>query len=278
MDSSSIIHRYLVLGSSGFIGRNLCKYLRSQNCNVLEFDIKNSLDEDLRIIDNPELNLAIKSSDFIFFLAFDIGGSKFLQNCSHEKNFLLNNTKIISATFETLMKFDKKIIFISSYLTKNFEHSYGLLKLLGEHFTHSFNGLVVRLYNVYGNEDFSIRSHIIPDIVYQAKKNNVILLKTNGEEKRQFLYIDDCCEGLFIASQNYNEILTECNIIDLTSFEWVTIKRVAELVGEKLKCTVKFSHDNAMFNTECSPNIFFRKYWTPKTSFQSGLTKILDES
>ncbi len=59
--------KYLILVSSGFIGKNLCKYLRSQNCEVFEFDLKNNLSEDLRVKNNLKLKKVICSSDFIFF-------------------------------------------------------------------------------------------------------------------------------------------------------------------------------------------------------------------
>jgi nucleoside-diphosphate-sugar epimerase len=157
-----------------------------------------------------------------------VGGSKFLQNMNFDKSFLLNNIKIISNIFEMLMEFDKKVIFISSYLTSDISHSYGLLKSLGEKFTHSIHGIVLRLYNFYGDEEVSYRSNVIPDLINQAQNNIFVELKTNGDERRQFLYIDDCCEALFIASQKYDELLNECNCFDLTSFEWVKIKKVAK--------------------------------------------------
>ena len=79
--------RYLVLGSSGFIGKNLCNSLRSKNCKVYEFDIKNNLGEDLRTVNNSQLRKAVMSCDFVFFLSFGVGGSKFLQNCINVRHF-----------------------------------------------------------------------------------------------------------------------------------------------------------------------------------------------
>jgi len=269
--------RYLVLGSSGFIGNNFCNYLRSRNCIVSEFDIKNNEDEDLRITNNSKLRNAIESCDFVFFLAFDVGGSKFLQNCNHDNTFLTNNTKILGNTFEILAEFDKKFIFISSYLTKNLDHSYGLLKFLGEQFTHSLGGLVVRLYNIYGNEEVSIRSHVIPDLIYQAQNNNCIELKTNGEEKRQFLYIDDCCEGLFVASQQFDLILRECNNIDLTYFEWISIKNIASFISERFNCPLKISQDKANYNSEIAPNRYILKFWKPRINLEFGISLMLNE-
>ena len=59
--------KYLVLGSSGFIGKSLCKYLKSLKHEVVEYDIKNSEEEDLRKYDNLKLVNLVASCDFVFF-------------------------------------------------------------------------------------------------------------------------------------------------------------------------------------------------------------------
>ena len=43
--------KYLVLGSAGQIGAELCKFLKNNGNEVIEFDIVNSTEEDLRIPD-----------------------------------------------------------------------------------------------------------------------------------------------------------------------------------------------------------------------------------
>ena len=58
---------FLVLGSSGFIGKNLCEHLQAMGHNVFEFDIEINLNQDLRIVGNEILINLIKNSDFIFF-------------------------------------------------------------------------------------------------------------------------------------------------------------------------------------------------------------------
>ena len=69
-----------VLGSSGQIGSYLTEYLKSKNYFVREFDIVNSQDQDMTHIPNVYLRNAIMDSDFVFFLAFDVGGSHYLKN------------------------------------------------------------------------------------------------------------------------------------------------------------------------------------------------------
>ena len=68
-----------VLGSSGQIGAYLSEYLSKRGHLVREFDIVNDLHEDMTHIPNPFLRNVIMDSDFVFFLAFDVGGSHYLK-------------------------------------------------------------------------------------------------------------------------------------------------------------------------------------------------------
>lgn len=268
---------FLILGSSGFIGKNFCFYLKSLGHNILEFDIENNQNEDLRIPQNQKLIDHVKICDFIFFLAFDVGGAKYLSSKEKNFGFILNNLKILSNTFEVIEKYNKQFIFISSYQVYKPDNSYAALKLLGEHLTHSLNGLVVRLYNIYGEEKVSLKSHVIPDLIDQAVKNSRIILSTNGNERRQFLYIEDCCKGLYGVYSNFDSILNETNVVDLTSFKWNSITSIAKLISKKVKCTIEFSDKNSSFLFLPKPNLKILKYWKAETSIDVGINKILNK-
>ena len=62
-----------ILGSSGQIGAYLTEYLREKGHEVKEFDVVNGSEQDLTVIPNILLEDAIQKSDFVFFLAFDVG-------------------------------------------------------------------------------------------------------------------------------------------------------------------------------------------------------------
>jgi len=66
---------YLVLGSSGQVGTALCEYYRARNHDVELFDIVESAAQDLKIYQNKLLKEKMSRCDFVFFLAFDVGGS-----------------------------------------------------------------------------------------------------------------------------------------------------------------------------------------------------------
>ena len=68
-----------ILGSRGQIGAYLTEYLKEKGHTVYEFDVVNSAEEDMTVIPNAKLEWYISEADFVFFLAFDVGGSRYLK-------------------------------------------------------------------------------------------------------------------------------------------------------------------------------------------------------
>jgi nucleoside-diphosphate-sugar epimerase len=164
----------LVLGSSGVVGASLCSRLRSQNYTVIEWDIKNTFTHDLtNPINNSLLRDAVDKSDFVFFLAYDVGGSKYLKYITHD--FINRNVMMMMNTFDVIG--DKPCIFMSSQM-QNMPNTYGLLKQLGEHYMRSMNGISIRLWNVYGPEIVGEKSHVITDFVEQYRDTGKIYMRT----------------------------------------------------------------------------------------------------
>ena len=101
--------KVLVLGSSGQVGFSLTEYLRNKNYEVIEFDIVNNEEQDLRIYNNKLLEQNIQSSDFVVFLAFDVGGSRYLEKYQNTFDFVNNNNLIMQNTFSLLKKYSKEL-------------------------------------------------------------------------------------------------------------------------------------------------------------------------
>ena len=92
--------RITILGSSGQIGAYLTEYLRKKGHEVTEFDKNLDDKHDMTVIPNIKLHGAIKDSDFVFFLAFDVGGSHYLKKYQHTFKFLDNNARMMVNAFE----------------------------------------------------------------------------------------------------------------------------------------------------------------------------------
>lgn len=87
--------RILNLGSSGQVGAYLTEYLRNKGHEVIEFDKNLGPEYDLTTIPNDLLEASVKDCDFCFFLAFDVGGSRYLKKYQHTFRFLDNNARLI---------------------------------------------------------------------------------------------------------------------------------------------------------------------------------------
>ena len=198
--------KILILGSEGQIGSHLKKFLEEKKYNVFEFDLIRSKKEDLRLNQNKNLIDKVKKSNFIYFLAFDVGGSRYLKKYQNTYEFISNNIKIIENTFEIIKKYKKPFLFASSQMSNMSYSPYGLLKNIGEKYTEILGGLVVKFWNVYGIEKDLKKSHVITDFILMSLKNKKIKMLTNGQEKRDFLYAEDCCVGLEQIYINFNKI------------------------------------------------------------------------
>lgn len=256
----------LVLGSSGVIGSSLCKRLRRDNYEVIEWDIKKSFTQDLtNPIYNGALKREIERADFIFFLAYDVGGAKYISNV--DIDFVNRNVMIMLNTFNLLE--NKKFVFASSTMY-NMDNVYGILKHLGEKYTTLLGGISTRLWNVYGCEESSEKSHVIADMIHKWKTNGYVELLTSGEEERQLLHADDCAEAFIRIMENYGDIPTS---IDISSFEWTKIKDVAKLICDDVRVTdvTVTTHDR-----QNVPRDTILKYWKPKIDLKTGIQTIID--
>jgi len=266
---------HLILGSSGQIGSHLVDYLTKQGEKVIQFDIENSEWEDLRIQDNPLLDDYLEQCDIVYFLAFNVGGAKYLEQYQDNSNFITDNMRIMSNTFDAIWQYGKPFIFASSQMAEMSYSSYGMLKALGEKITKDRNGLLVKFWNIYGREHNEEKSHVITDFIKMAKEDGVIKMRTDGTESRQFLYADDACEALFHLAKNYSK-LPKKEEYHITSFKWNTIKEVANFLDVISSCKVVSSDrkDETQKNAMNEPNPFILKYWKPKTSLEEGIIKL----
>ena len=265
----------LVLGSKGQIGKYLVEYLKGVGHEVTEMDIVNSVLEDLRQ-DSDLLEKRISDANFVFFLAFDVGGSRYLSKYQHTYEFLNNNTSMMNTVFCKLKKYNKPFIFASSQMSNMSYSPYGVLKAIGEMFTKSLNGRIVKFWNVYGIENDLEKSHVITDFIIKAKETGVIDMLTDGQEEREFLYAKDCCEALEIVMLNYDKFDINSKL-NITSFKSTRIIDIANIVAKYFNAEVKPSKkvDTVQMNKKNVAEKLILDYWSPKTSIEEGIDQIV---
>jgi nucleoside-diphosphate-sugar epimerase len=269
--------KYLVLGSSGQIGGHLVSFLRNMGHHVIEFDIERTLREDLRVHNSELLSSAVRESDFVFFLAFDVGGSKYLKRYQNTFDFINNNVAIMHNTFKEINASEKPFLFASSQMADMGHSTYGVCKSIGEKYTEALGGINVKMWNVYGREADLEKSHVITDFIRMAKDNKKISMMTTGTEQRQFLHAEDCCECLYTLSEKYGEIErdTPCHV---TSFEWVSISAVAEEVAhnfEDVEIEASKAEDSVHCGWKKNPDRSILEHWKPKIGLREGIKDVI---
>ena len=272
-----------VLGSRGQIGLYLTEYLISKGHEIYEVDIVNGEEQDMTQIPNSDLEEKISKSDFVFFLAFDVGGSRYLKKYQHTFQFIDNNTRLMANAFGLLKKYNKRFIFASSQMS-NMSHSpYGVLKNVGELYTKSLKGLIVKFWNVYGIEKDQEKAHVITDFIRKGFETGVIDMLTDGQEEREFLYAEDCCEALEAIMNNYDDFTSEDNL-HITSYHPTSILDIAHIIKGQFNLIGKYDvklqpsteKDSVQMDIKNRPDMYLSKWWIPKTNVENGISKIFE--
>ena len=272
--------RITILGSSGQIGAYLTEYLRDKGHDVREFDMINGEDQDMTKIPNPDLHARISTSEFVFFLAFDVGGSRYLKKYQHTFKFIDNNTRMMANAFGYLEQYKVPFIFASSQMSNMSYSPYGAMKRVGELYTKSLGGLIVKFWNVYGIEKDIEKSHVITDFIRKGFETGKIEMLTDGTEKREFLYAEDCCEALEKVMEEYETLDSDDNL-HITSFHSTTILEIANIIRQLFLSDHKIitlipseAKDEVQKDARNEADPYILKLWKPKTSIRDGIKKV----
>ena len=273
-----------ILGSSGQIGAYLTEYLRDKGHEVIEIDKNLGPEHNLTVIPNEFVEIQIKRSDFVFVLAFDVGGSRYLKKYQHTFDFINNNARLMVNVFGLLKKYRKKFVFASSQMS-NMSHSpYGVMKRVGEMYTQNLNGRIVKFWNVYGIEKDLEKSHVITDFIRKGFEEGKFEMMTDGTEERQFLYAEDCCRGLETVMECYNDFSTD-DPLHITSFRSNTIKDVASIIQGcfhrlgmyDVEIKPGLAKDSVQMDKRNEADTFITGWWLPETNIDTGIQKVFDE-
>ena len=275
--------KVLILGSGGQIGAYLTEYLQEKGHEVTEFDVTNGDDQDLRKIPNPKLMHDIRLADFVYFLAFDVGGSRYLKKYQHTYEFINNNTRIMANVFQYLHEYRKPFVFASSQMSNMSYSPYGVMKRIGEMYTQNLKGLTVKFWNVYGIEKDHEKSHVITDFIRKGFEEGDFEMMTDGTEERQFLYAEDCCEALETIMENYDNF-KPTDSLHITSFNSTSIKDIASIIQGQFNLIDKhvnikpgLAKDSVQMDKRNEADNYILGWWTPKTTIDVGIAKVFNE-
>jgi nucleoside-diphosphate-sugar epimerase len=206
--------------------------------------------------------------DFVAFFAFDVGGSKYP---TESAEYISNNMRLLENTFSELKRSGVPFIHTTSQMSNMDHNPYGPLKRIAEFYTHYLGGVNIKVWNVYGPEHVSEKSHAIADFIHQARTTGVIQMCTTGEETRQFLHTADFAEAACHIMENYEQFKGQ--MIDISNYEWVSIRTVADLIADVFRARVIPGTIESTFQTKVNEprTDFLRTGWKPKISLKEGI-------
>ena len=262
----------------------MTEYLRKKDYEVIEYDKNIGPQYNLTAIPSTWLESCIKKADFVFFLAFDVGGSRYLKKYQHTFDFINNNTRLMANVFGLLEKHHKRFVFASSQMSNMSYSPYGVMKRVGELYTTSLKGLTVKFWNVYGIEKDMEKAHVITDFIRKGFEETEFEMLTDGTEERQFLYAEDCCEALETIMENYTDFKPE-DPLHITSFHSNSIREIANiiqgcfgLIGKHdVKIKSGLAKDNVQMDKRNEADTYILSWWLPKTTIDVGIRKVFNE-
>ena len=209
----------VVLGGAGLIGRALRRRLEAAGERVISYDLADG--HDLRAFEPP----APGGETFYWFLAWDVGGAKFLLDPAVQRASLEHNTALCQRVFGWLEQRRARFLVAGSQMA-GYPNAYGVTKALAHYWTRCLGGQLAVLWNVYDAAPVTARSHVIPDVIAQALGRGEIRLLTDGHERRQLVHGDDCAEAL-VRQRDGGQ--PEAHV---TSGQWTAVGDAARLVAE----------------------------------------------
>ena len=259
------LKKVVITGGAGFIGSNLIKKLIEKDIekilviddlstgnldNITEFK-KNNLIEfvESRVEDCENLNSLIKGYDFCFHLAAGVGVQYIMENVSKA---LLTNIEgthkiiesckdngiplLLTSTSEVYGVSDDPIWTEESKSLigppTKLRWSYAASKLIDEFLALSefndgkLNPIIVRLFNIIGNNQLSEFGMVVPKFIEAALENKPLIIHGDGTQTRSFTWVGDVVNYFYLLAEKqiYGEIF------NIGQTEEISIKNLAEMI------------------------------------------------
>ena len=260
--------RVLVTGGGGFVGSHLVERLEADGNEVVaarrrDYDLT-SLDDTARLFEDarPEL---------VFHLAAEVGGiganranpgrywyANLLMGAHVlERSRLAGVSKLVVAG--TVCAYPKltPVPFREDALWDGYPEEtnapYGVAKkavLVGAQAyreQYGLNTIYLLPANLYGPRDnFDLESsHVIPALIRKMlEPTDEVVLWGDGSPSREFLYVDDCVEGLVLAAEHYDG----AEPVNLGTGVETTIRELAETIADVTGFEGRIEWDTSMPN------------------------------
>lgn len=231
----------LVTGGLGYVGSHLCDRLFENNNIVILDNFSNNINSVRKqknveivngdICDKKIVDDILGDIDIIVHTAAQTSVAKSIENIIYDVDNNINGTiNLLDAVRRSDVE---RFIYISSaavygipkYLPLDERHTtnpiypYGLSKLTGERYSllyHKFYGLhtvCLRPFNIFGPGQMkNSYSGIITKFIENVKNDNDLIIFGDGNQTRDFVYINDVIDTILLAMKNNKAIGKVFNI------------------------------------------------------------------
>ena len=262
------LKKVVITGGAGFIGSNLIRKLIEKDIekilviddlstgnidNISEFKDNNLIEfVESRVEDCQNLNSLIEGYDFCFHLAAGVGVQYIMENVSKA---LLTNIEgthkiiesckvngiplLLTSTSEVYGVSDDPIWTEESKSLigppTKLRWSYAASKLIDEFLALSefndgkLNPIIVRLFNIIGNNQLSKFGMVVPKFIEAALENKPLIIHGDGTQTRSFTWVGDVVNYFYLLAEKqlYGEIF------NIGQTEEISIKNLAEMIIEE---------------------------------------------
>jgi UDP-glucose 4-epimerase len=298
----------LVTGGAGFIGGHLCNLLIKKKYNVSVIDNfsigkMNNLPKKIKIYRKNILNYdscveACKNIDVVIHLAAKVSIRNSVKTFDEDvHNNVIGTVNILNAAAKTKVK---KIIFASSMAIyekskKNnaFKETspieplspYGVSKLASEKYIMlmaprmGIKPIVLRLFNTFGpGQTLTPYVGVITIFIKNILNNKISKMFGDGNQKRDFVYIDDVVKGFLLAMESKKSVN---KIFNIGSGKTLSIHKVFKTIKEKIgKGNYKYyPKDDTELNYVCADISKAKKLisYKPQYTFESKISELIDQ-
>jgi len=295
----------LVTGGGGFLGSYVVERLRADGDEPF---VARKRDYDLTRWDDAERLFADARPDLVIHLAAEVGGiganrdnpgryrfANLMMGAHVLEQARLNGTgKVV--TLGTICEYPKytPVPFHEDDLWNGYPEEtnapYGIAKksiLVGAQTyreQYGLNAIHLLPVNLYGPRDnFDLEtSHVIPALIRkmveaQERGEPEIVLWGDGSPTREFLYVEDCAEGIVVAAQRYDGR----EPVNLGTHNEISIRDLAELIADLTGFTGEIRWDRTKPNGQPRRSLDTSRAeqllgFRARTSFREGLQRTIE--
>lgn len=270
----------LVTGGSGFIGSHVVDKLMDSGAHVTVFDVMRPHRQDVtfikgNIISFDELKAAMKDIDYVYHIAALSNINKVAEEPLKAVDFnILSTAKLLEAARKSDVK---RVLFASTYFVDSMKgHLYTTCKVASEMICKDYFTLyglpftILRYGTAYGPR--SRGEDVISIFVRKALSHEPLVIHGNGNQSRNFIYVEDLAEGNVAAL--HDKAINKIYVLE--GNRQVTIKELAEMVN-KLVGDVKIVYEKARQDDYDHISDLFNKKainilgWEPRISLEEGI-------